>query len=449
MASDAAMDHPERERINPAQWRVIIRASLGGALEFYDFVIYSMFAQYIGQAFFPAHDPLISLTLSFAVFGVGYLARPVGGVILGHFGDRYGRRRVFIATILVMSCSTVTMGLLPTYATMGYAATGAMILLRLMQGFCLGGELPGAITYVVETLPRRAGFGGGIIFFCVNSGVGLASLLSLVVHTTLTADQVSAWGWRIGFLCGGLCGLISFWLRLSLEETQEFKRMAGTGSRRPFAELIASHPGQILTGIGAIAATAGFNGLLFASPAFFATVMHYAPVTTIEAQNLCLLVLSVGLLTVAWIGDMIPRRWLLGIGSILIITLSYPFYHAAANGSVNLLVLFAAAGVVASFVNGTFMGIAADLFPTRIRFSGVAVVLNISFCVFGGVGPLLSTVLVSATGSPTGPAWFMILCGVLCLAASLVLKRYDGRILGELAARESAAAQSLVVGNAS
>ena len=135
--------------VSRSDWRVILLASLGGALEFYDFVIYSQFAQYIGRAFFPNDDPLISLVVSFSVFAVGYFARPVGGIFFSHMGDRIGRRRVLIITILLMSGATTAIGLLPTYAQWGVTASILLVLLRIIQGFCLGGELPGAIAYVV------------------------------------------------------------------------------------------------------------------------------------------------------------------------------------------------------------------------------------------------------------------------------------------------------------
>ena len=226
--------------VQRSQWRVIILSSLGGALEFYDFVIYSMFAQYIGAAFFPASNQLNSLIYSFSVFAVGYFARPLGGIVFSHFGDKYGRRRVFIVSILSMSLATICMGLLPTQASLGTSAAVLMVLLRLVQGFSLGGELPGAITFVVETAPRMAGFAAGFIFFCVNSGVALASALSLVVHELLAEPQIAAWGWRIGFLFGGLLGLVSFWLRLSLHETPEFQLLRQNAAKRPFVELLRS-----------------------------------------------------------------------------------------------------------------------------------------------------------------------------------------------------------------
>ena len=416
--------------IQRSQWRVIILSSLGGALEFYDFVIYSMFAQYIGAAFFPATNQLDSLMYSFSVFAVGYLARPLGGLVFSHFGDKYGRRRVFIISILAMSAATICMGLLPTSSSIGTSASALMVLLRLIQGFSLGGELPGAITFVVETAPRTAGFASGFIFFCVNTGVALASGLSLIVHEVLPESQIATWGWRIGFLFGGVLGLVSFWLRLSLEETAEFQLLRKEAAAKlPFAELVRSHPAQVITGISSMVATAGFNGLLFAMPAFLPRVMGYTPVEAIQAQNVCLVILSAGLLSAAWLGDRIPRRWILGTGGLVLLLFSVPFFNAAASHSMGLLALFAWAGVAASLVNGPMCGVAADLFPTRIRFSGVAVSFNLAFSIFSGIAPLAATWLVARTGSPVGPAYYMCFCAFLTLVGSFFLHRYDGRIL--------------------
>jgi MFS transporter, MHS family, proline/betaine transporter len=427
--------------IGRKQWRTIILSSLGGALEFYDFVVYSMFAKYIGAAFFPSERPLESLLKSFVVFAVGYFARPLGGIILSHFGDRFGRRRVFIGAMLVMSLSTVCMGLLPSYATWGTTASVLMVCLRLLQGFCLGGELPGAITYVVETAPKTAGFATGFIFFCVNSGVLLAALLNLVVTHTLDQPQLVQYGWRIGFLVGGALGFISFYLRLSLEETREFQLLKQGGRARvPFFELLRTQPGSILVAIASMVATAAFNGLLFAMPAFLPQAMHYGDGEASLAQNVCLFILSFGLLGTAWLGDRIPRRWILAFGSLLFVVLSVPFFEAVNNRSFGLLWLFAGAGVAASFINGPMCATAADLFPTRIRFSGVAVSFNLAFSIFSGIAPLVATALVQATGSPASPGWYMSGSALICLIGALLLQRYDGRILREQQERALAAA---------
>jgi MFS family permease len=421
--------------VSRSDWRVILLASLGGALEFYDFVIYSQFAQYIGSAFFPNDDPLISLVVSFSVFAVGYFARPLGGIFFSHIGDRIGRRRVLIITILLMSGATTAIGLLPTYAQWGVAASILLVLLRVIQGFCLGGELPGAISYVVEMAPRRSGFSVGIIFFCVNSGVFLAALLNLLVHETLSVEEIGAWGWRIGFLVGGVLGVVSFLLRLSLEESREFSRIrkVAGASAVPFAELLRTYPKAVVVGTAILAVTAGFNGLLFAMPAFLPQTMGYEAVDVIEALNVALAITSVGLLSVAWLSDRFSRKAIVLTGTILLMVLSWPFFKAAEDHSMNLIVMFAIVGVVGSFCNGTVIGIAADLFPTRIRFTGVATSYNLSFTFFSGLAPVVAALLARNTGMAATAAYYMIGCAFISFVAAFVMHRYDGQILQDMA----------------
>lgn len=420
--------------VSSADWRVILLASLGGALEFYDFVVYSQFAQYIGANFYPNDDAMVSLILSFGTFALGYFARPLGGIFFSHIGDRIGRRRVLIVTILAMSCATLGIGLLPTYEQVGILAPVLLILLRLVQGFCLGGELPGAITYVVETAPRRSGFSVGVIFFCVNSGVLLAALLNLAVHGTMSIEAIGAWGWRIGFLVGGALGVVSFMLRLSLEESREFARMRATAgdSRVPLKELFSTHAKAVLVGFLVLSATAGFNGLLFAMPAFLPQAMGYEAVEAILATNVALAVVSAGLLTVAWFSDRVSRRALMltGVGGLIL--LSWPFFRALQDMTLPLIPIFVLAGVVASFCTGTVIAIAADLFPTRIRFSGVAMSFNLSFTLLSGLAPVIAALLARQTGVPASAAFFMIGCALLSLIGALMMHRYDGQIMRDL-----------------
>ena len=452
-AADAAAIAPSG--ISRSQWKVIVLSSLGGALEFYDFVVYSMFANYIGRAFFPASSPVTSQLLSWTVFAVGYLARPLGGIIFSHFGDRYGRRKVFITAMLMMSLSTVSIGLLPGYETLGISASILMVCLRLLQGFCLGGELPGAITYVVETAPRTAGFATGFIFFCVNSGVFVASALSLVIHLIFSESQIAGeiggwwglWGggwWRAGFLFGGFLGFISFYLRLSLQETKEFQNLKHSAiSKRPLADLLKTQPASVFVAVSTMIATAAFNGLLFAAPSLLPGIIGgYTATEASKAQNICLLLLSFGLISVAWLGDKVPRRYLLMLGSGVLTLFSVPYFQALADHTTSLLTLALLAGLTASFVNGPMCATAADLFPTRIRFSGVAVSFNLAFSIFSGIAPLMATALVAASGNKAAPGYYMSACALLTFVGTFVLQRFDGRILREQREREQALASA-------
>lgn len=420
---------PARDRISAAGWRIVLLASLGGTLEFYDFVIFGIFARDIADAIFPSSSPLVSLMASFAAFAAGYLVRPLGGVVLSHYGDRYGRRRVFLWSVFVMSGATLGMGLVPSYAQWGAAAAAVMVALRLVQGFCLGGELPGALTYVVETAPRIAPFVCGVVFACVTMGVAAASGVSVSLRTLLPPESVPAMAWRIAFILGGLGGILSFVLRRSLEESPEFARMRSLASREPFRELLRTYPMPVVVGCAVLAGTACFNGLFFSHlPAYLAGVLQYDPRQSVYAQMVGVIASSVGILVVGWLGDRIPPRYLLRAGVTLLAVMAHPFYAALDRGAANLTLLLALAGLAAGLTNGSFAFLLTDLFPTRVRFTGVALVFNISFTIFSGTAPLLATTMIRETGTVTAPAFLMIGCGLLALAGSLWIERYGGHV---------------------
>jgi len=412
-------------------WRMILLASLGGTLEYYDFVIFGIFAPQIGRAVFPSQDPLVSLMVTFTTFAIGYLARPIGGLVLGRLGDKFGRRGVFLASIFVTSAATLGIGLVPTYAQLGIAASLIVVFLRLTQGFCLGGELPGAITYVVESAPPMAPFVCSVVFGCVTLGVALGTTIALIVSNVLTPADAAVYGWRVAFIIGGLLGLASFWLRRSFEESPEFielKRLAAA-SKEPVGELLRTHPGQIVIGIAAQAVTAVFAGLFFAyMPAYLTAVSKYDPATATFAQTYGVVLHAALIVVVGWLTYYYPPALLLRIGAIALTLGAYPFYAALSAHSLNIIVLMTMAACAGAFVNGTFAFVTADLFPTRIRFSGVAVVQNVSQTAFGGTAPLVATALVRDLQSPIAPALVVAVCGVMTFAGSFWLARAAGKV---------------------
>jgi MFS family permease len=421
-----------RSRISAAGWRIVLLASLGGTLEFYDFVIFGIFAKDIADAIFPNPTPLISLMVSFAAFAAGYLARPIGGIVLSHFGDRYGRRQVFLVSIFVMSSATFGMGLVPSFATWGVAASVLMVTLRLLQGFCLGGELPGALTYVVETAPRHAPFVCSVVFSCVTLGVAAAAGVSLAVRTWLPSALVASVGWRVAFVIGGLGGLLSFALRRSLEESPEFERMKQLASRQPFREVLRTRLRPVALGISVLAATAGFNGLFFAHmAAYLSGVLGYNPRQAVVSQTIGVVVHAVGILAVGRLADHVHPRILLRAGALTLVALAFPFYSALAGRSMSPTLLMVLAGLCAGLVNGTFAVLLTDLFPTRVRFSGVALGFNVAFTIFSGTAPLVATSLIRSTDLITAPAFVMVACGLLTLIASIGLSRDGGYVLNE------------------
>ncbi|KAA1002459.1 MHS family MFS transporter [Paraburkholderia panacisoli] len=403
---------------------MILIASLGGSLEFYDFVVYGFFAHYIAARFFPASDSLISMLLTFSVLAIGYVIRPLGGIVLSSLGDRIGRRPVFIASIVVMTAATISIGLLPDYASWGVAAPIALITLRVVQGFCVGGELPGAITYAVEAAPRRAGLAGGIIICAVNTGVLLATFVNLAVQSTLSPANAAAYGWRIAFLVGGLCGVVSYLLRRKLDESPEFAKMHGAVVKQPFRETLRHHRAAVVAGALSIAVMAGFNGIMYGHmPAYLVQTLHYDPRDAAIAQNAYLIVSSIGLLAAGWAGDFVPRRHLLRLSCVLLVALSYPFYVALVAHSMNLTALFVLAALVFSLASGTWASLLADFFPVQVRFSGIALAYNVSVVVFSGFAALFASTVIRVTGSAASPAWYVIGCSLVTLVASLVQYR--------------------------
>ena len=417
-------------QITPAGWRIVMLASLGGTLEFYDFVIFGIFARDIAAAMFPNTSPLVSLMASFAAFAAGYLARPIGGIVLSHYGDRYGRRRVFLWSLFAMSAATLAMGLVPSYAQWGVAASATMVALRILQGFCLGGELPGALTYVVETAPRIAPFVCGVVFACVTMGVAAATGVSLLLRTLLPPSDVPGLAWRLAFVLGGLGGVISFVLRRSLEESPEFARMRGLASRLPFRDLLRTHRHAVVVGCAILAGTACFNGLFFSHmPAYLTGVLQYDPRHGVYSQTVGVIVSAGAILATGWLGDRIAPRYLLRAGVALLVVCAYPFYAALVARAVDLTLLLTLAGLVAGLTNGSFACLLTDLFPTRIRFTGVALVFNVSFTIFSGTAPLVATTMIREMGMVTAPALLMIGCGLLALLGSLWTARIGGHVL--------------------
>jgi len=418
------------DRITAAGWKIVLLASLGGTLEFYDFVIFGVFARDIGAAVFPTTDPIVSLLLSFATFTVGYLARPIGGIVLSHYGDRHGRRAVFLWSVFVMSAATLGMGLVPPYAQVGVAASILMVTLRLIQGFCLGGELPGALTYVVETAPRIAPFVCGVVFACVTMGVAVATGVSLSVRTYMDPALVPTYGWRIAFILGGLGGVLSFVLRRSLEESPEFARMKSLAVRQPFAELLKTNLAQVAVGCALLAGIGTFNGLFFSHlSAYLSTVLKYDPRGAVLAQTVGVIVMATATLITGWLGDRIHPRYLLGIGAILLLAGAYPFYTGVESRAMSLALLCTMAGAAGALSAGSFAVLLTDLFPTRIRFTGVALVFNVSFTLFSGTAPLIATSLIERTHNNASPAYMMIGSAIIALAGSAVSSRFGGNVL--------------------
>ncbi|CAE6925425.1 MFS transporter [Paraburkholderia domus] len=425
------------------RWTILV-TSTSGALETFDVVIYGFFAQEIGRAFFPASAALSTVTLSFAVFALGFLARPLGGLFFGHLGDRYGRRRVFAWSAIVAALSTLLIASLPTYRMWGVAAPFLLLTLRLTQGFCVGGELPGAIVYAVETERMKPGFSCGIVFFAVNMALLLAVGINLVEQRTLTPAQIDTFGWRIGFLAGGVIGLLSFVLRRTLPETDAYARAGDARERKPLSVLLRDYRRPVVVGMVASMLVGLSNGLLVTHAAAWLRLLHYEPQRIAAAQTLHVVAISACMLLIARMGDVVPRRYLFRAGAVLAALFAPVFYLTLARHQADLRVVFLMAAVVASFANGTFACAIAELFPVGVRYSGVALAINVGLAMTMGVAPLGANMLIARTGSMEAPVFLLVFGAVLAFVASFGMKRsWGGREVAQ--SDEAGDAGSVVV----
>ena len=411
------------QSLSRSQWRVVSLASLGGSLEYYDFIIYSIFAQYIARQFFPTIDPFVSLILAFSVLTLGFLARPLGGIVLSWLGDRYGRRPVFLGSLFTTTAATILIGLLPSYESWGVAAPLLLVLLRLVQGICLGGELPGALTYAVEAAPQRAGLACAVIILCVNAGVLVATFVNLGIQYSMPPADVASYGWQIAFLLGGFMGCVSYMLRRSLEKSPEFLRMHAV-SKNPIRELLQEHRPAVLAAAGVAAVVGGFTGILYGFvPAYLVHSLHYSPSETALALTTLLLVSSAGLIVAGWAGDHLPRHIILRVGTALLIVTVIPIWSLITGGNeiwFSCWVLWdwfsrspAAFGRASS----------RPCFRLRVRFSGIAFSYNLCITILSGFAPLAASTMIERTGVVAAPAIYIAACAVLTFVSTFAVAR--------------------------
>lgn len=408
-------------------WRVIALASLGGALELYDFIIYGIFAQQIASQFFPSQEPLVSLLSTFGVFAIGYVSRPLGGIVLSSFGDRYGRRVVFIISIFGMSVCTLGIGLIPGYAQVGILAPMLLILLRTFQGFFLAGELPCSITYVVEEMPHRASLVSGMVILCLNCGVLIATLVSFILHKYLDAADMAEFGWRVAFIIGGCFGLGSFWIRRTLSESNEFKKIKSDVVRQPFRTVLKERRPSIVRGICLAGVANATNCLLFVVlPSYMTRVIGFDASEVASGQNLGVGMLAISIAIIAWAGDKIPSHLLHRLGCIIVLVGAYPLYSAMVGKSIGPTSAFMILGVVGGFFSGTYAYLLASLFDTRIRFTGIGLTLNLATVLFTGITPYIVTKLIEIAGNPVAPAWYLMVVAVIGLLGGMTFRAWDG-----------------------
>lgn len=405
---------------------VAAASAIGTTIEWYDFLIYATAASLVfNKLFFPTDDPLIGTLLSISTIGVGFFARPLGAIILSHFGDRIGRRSMLILTLVSMGVATMLIGLLPTYASIGIAAPILLVLFRLVQGMAVGGEWGGAVLMCIEhSPPHRRGFYGSIvqIGFPLGMTLGTASFFAL---GALSDEQFMAWGWRLPFLASAALVIVGLFIRLRVEETPDFTRNVREGNiaKYPVLDAIRRHPKDLLIGLGA--------RITEISWIYVITIfgLSYAVTNLGLSRSLILGAIALGaameLITIPFFGalsDRIGRRPIYMLGCLSAIALAFPIFWAIETLSPVLVVLAFVIGM--SVGHGIMYGVQAsflsEMFPSNVRYSGASLGYQLAAPLGGGIVPVVAAAVVGATHGATWPV-SLLMIGIALITMVAVL----------------------------
>ena len=407
--------------------RAIVAATIGNLLETYDFAVYGFFAIIISRLFFPAGDETVSLLLTVATFGVGFLMRPIGAVVLGTLADRHGRKFALSATILMMAIGTALIGLAPTYASIGVWAPGIIVLARLIQGFSAGGEIGTATAFLVEHAPpARRGFFASWQQASQAGALLLGSLVGAATTGLLSPANLESWGWRVPFLLGLLIGPVGFYIRKHTHEAEEFQRALRDRPSPSLGVVLRLHRRSISTGFGiTIAWTVCTYFFLIYMPTYAVRQLHVPQSTALLANGIGLCVLLVLAPAFGALSDRIGRRPLLLGSAAAIVTLTYPLLallSAAPSPLALTLFQIAFAALIAAFT-GAAPAAMAEICPPEVRSTGVSIAYNFAVTIFGGFAPFIATWLIATTGYALAPAWYVT--AATALSAVMIFALYQ------------------------
>ena len=431
--------------LNSQDFRTLGLSALGGALEFYDFIIFVFFATVIGHLFFPPEMPdWLVMIQTFGIFAAGYLVRPLGGIVLAHYGDRYGRKRVFAFSILLMALSTLGMALMPTYATIGVAAPILLIILRMLQGAAIGGEVPGAWTFVAEHVPfRRVGLACGFLTSGLSFGIMLGSLIAFAINSLFTPEDVAGYAWRIPFLLGGVFGLIAVYLRRWLEETpifMEMKKSKSLTDKLPLGLVLKHHRrGVIISALLTWVLSAAIVVTTLMTATFLQKLYGYTPTQALAGTSFGTLFLIFGVIIAGALIDRVGSGIFFMGASIFFGIATLTFYSYAGASLQTMFVLYGVMGLSVGMA-GAVPYVMVRAFPASVRFSGLSFAYNVSYAVFGGLTPIGVTTALAI--NPMAHAWYLVFIAVLAFAIGLYLYLRGSEVESHVGIEELAALRS-------
>lgn len=405
--------------------RAIAASAIGNATEWFDYGIYAYGVTYISAAMFPG-DTQRSTLLALMTFAVSFLMRPLGGFVWGPLGDKLGRKRVLAMTILLMAAATFCVGLVPSYASIGFWAPVLLVVLRMVQGFSTGGEYGGAATFMAEYAPsRRRGLLGSFLEFGTLAGFSAGALLMLTVSLVLPDDQMQEWGWRVPFLIAAPLGLIGFYLRSKLQESPVYRELEESGQDENvssgFRSLVTQYRGPIVRLAGLVVALNVVNyTLLSYMPTYLETSIGLSTDMSLVIPIIGQLAMMVFLPFAGLLSDRVGRKPLWWVSLVGLFVAVVPMFMLMSTGPIGALIGFAVLGLLYVPQLATISATFPALFPTQVRFAGFAIAYNVSTSIFGGTAPAVNEWLVGETGNNLWPAFYMM---ASCVVGALALIR--------------------------
>ncbi|WP_102960470.1 MFS transporter [Mangrovicella endophytica] len=431
--------------------RVVGASVIGATIEWYDFFLYGIVAGIVfNKLFFPGDDPVVSILLAYTTFAIGFVARPIGGLIFGHFGDKLGRKSMLVLTLMIMGVATIAIGLLPTYDQIGLAAPILLLLLRVAQGIGIGGEWGGAVLMAYEYAPEnRRGFFASIPQIGLALGLCLSSGVTAVM-SLLPEEQFMAWGWRVGFLGSVLLVAVGMYIRLRVAETPEFEEVKSTNTEAaiPFIDMIRNYPKNIVLGMG----VRYIDGVFFNVFAVFSIVYLSKYVNLPRTTALLLVTISAAVMvfTIPYFGAL-SDRWgrpkTYAIGSLLLALSTYPAFWLMSSGSLPLIALgiIVPFGVIYAMCYGPEAALFSDLFEARVRYTGISFVYQFSGIFASGITPIIATYLLAeGDGLPWYVCAYVVFAALISMVSAFAIRvpapsqAYAGAPLTRVAAPGSA-----------
>ncbi|MFB7600549.1 glycine betaine/L-proline transporter ProP [Streptomyces sp. NPDC056160] len=426
--------------------RAVKAASLGNAMEWFDFGIYSYLAVTIGHVFFPSGNATVELLSSFATFAVSFLVRPLGGMVFGPMGDKIGRKTVLAMTMIMMAIGTFAIGLIPSYAAIGFWAPALLIFFRLVQGFSTGGEYGGASTFIAEYAPdRRRGFFGSFLELGTLAGYVGASGLVTLLTTFLGSDGMESWGWRVPFLVAGPIGLVGLYLRLRLDETPAFQKLGDasvhraseaasaveTTAKGDLAKIFRQYWPSLLLCVCLVGAYNITDYMLLSyMPTYLSDELGYSETNGLLILIVTMVVLMLLINQVGRLSDRIGRKPVLMTGMLGFLLLSVPaFLLIGQGGTVSVTAGMLMLGLSLVCMLGTMSAALPALFPTEVRYGSLSIGYNLATSLFGGTTPLVITALISVSGSRLMPAYYAMAAALVGVVSVVCMKETARRPL--------------------